>query len=68
MAEKFRFSFSLWPDFIVEISLFTATSNENQGLQKFCTKSQEHLKILKPCVTHYSWINSWQMVSSQTMS
>lgn len=69
MAEKFRFSFSWWADSTVEISLFTGTSNENQGLLSF---AQSHRRTLKNSKTlyhfHYSWINSWQMISSQAMS
>lgn len=69
MAEKFRFSFSWWADSTVEINLFTGTSNENQGLLSFAQSHRRTLKNSKPLYHfHYSWINSWQMVSSQAMS
>lgn len=50
MAEKNRFSFLWWTDSTVEINLFPATSNENQGLLSFAQSHRRTFKNSKPCI------------------
>lgn len=44
MDEKFKLSFSLWADSTVEITLFIATSNENQSLLSFAQSDRRTWK------------------------